>query len=105
MEITKIQADALVITEVKGSDLFISIGGVPVGRFMVSNRFQSNGHRRPKNIAVYIMLYGQYGFHSTVGDAVKKLEEMSLDTSQFIELLSLQGWAGDLPPKGQGSFL
>lgn len=100
-------------TRIEKNKFIVSVGKYDVVRFDVNDRYVSNGHRRPKNMAVHICMYqigpchnynNIWGVGNSVPTCLEVLSKLGVPDTEFIALLETMEWTDQIPNREQTSF-
>lgn len=91
--------------EFESDKMKVLLGEHLVYEFIVSDRYQSNGHKKPKNMAIrmktFSPIHGFAGYPcadnaTSIELVVGYLKNMEIDADPFIDLCIKRGWNGSL---------
>lgn len=89
----------------------ISVGECEIVTFTINDRYQSNGHRRPKTTAVHICMHqlgagSNWGVPNSIPSCLVILDKLGITPIEFLDLLKSLKWGDQLGlVEGQETFL
>ena len=94
----------MLTTYTRGKSFCIAIGDVEVVTLTVNDRYQANGSRRPRNLAIYVATHDtnpkigrSLGEHMYVSEAINLLVKMQIPFEDFTKLCFDNEWGSEVP--------